>query len=159
MSLLPTAAPALTLADLYADLCAPFDMALVELKPGATTQDKKRALCLAYVDARAYQQRLDEVIGPDNWQCAYRPLGERAVICRLSLLGIIREEVGETADAKDVNAWTSATAQAFKRACSAFGLGRYLYHLPQLWSEYDEGKRQIVNPQAVIARLYAQAGL
>ena len=151
-------APA-TLAEAYAALCAPFPAALVELKPGATTQDKKRALALAYVDPRLYQERLDTVVGPDSWQVAYRPLGERAVICRLQVLGIVREEVGETNDAKDPNAWTGATAQAFKRACSAFGLGRYLYHLPQLWANYDDQKRQIEDPAGVVAKLYSQAGL
>ncbi len=63
----------------------------------------------------------------------YLPIGERAIRCRLTILGVVREDVGECAQASDENAWTSATMQAFKRACSAFGLGRYLYNLPKPW--------------------------
>jgi hypothetical protein len=36
---------------------------------------------------------------------------------------------------------TSAEAQAFKRAASCFGLGRYLYNLPETWVDLDgQGK-------------------
>ncbi len=45
-----------------------------------------------------------------------------------------------------ISAVTTALAQAFKRACAAFGLGRYLYFLPQVWCDYDAEKRRIVNP-------------
>jgi hypothetical protein len=47
-------------------------------------------------------------------------------------------------DASDENAATSAEAQAFKRACVAFGLGRYLYDLPKQELPYDYGKFQAV---------------
>ena len=33
---------------------------------------------------------------------------------------------------------TSAEAQAFKRACSCFGLGRYFYNVPEIWVEVNE---------------------
>jgi hypothetical protein len=35
------------------------------------------------------------------------------------------------------NAVTSADAQAFKRACSCFGLGRYLYSFPESWVQLN----------------------
>ena len=120
---------ALTLTNAYPALTRPFPVHLVELKPGSLNQEKTRALALAYVDMRAYQARLDEVVGPDGWSVGYRTLGDRAVICRLTILGVSREDVGE-ADPEDTNAWTSAVAQSFKRACASFGLGRYLYSLP-----------------------------
>ena len=40
--------------------------------------------------------------------------------------------------ADDQNAATSAEAQAFKRACSCFGLGRYFYDVPGVWVDLDE---------------------
>ena len=89
----------------------------------------------------------------------YRPLpGGTGLICRLTILGRVREDVGE-ARAEDANTMTSAAAQAFKRACAKFGLGRYLYHLPQTWAPYDEAKRQIVDAPRVIAQLYRMARL
>jgi hypothetical protein len=41
----------------------------------------------------------------------------------------------------DENAATSAEAQAFKRASSCFGLGRYLYYFSGEWVDLDERKR------------------
>jgi len=149
-----TPAPALTLNAIHTKLCKPFAAALVELKPGATTQDKSRALCMPFVDSRAYQTRLDRVVGPEGWSVEYRPLSDRAVLCRLTILGVTREDVGEC-NAADENAATSAVAQSFKRACSAFGLGRYLYSLPQIWAAFDAQKRQIVDVAGVVAQMYA----
>lgn len=147
------AAP-LTLNAIHTKLCKPFAAALVELKPGATTRDQSRALCMPFVDSRAYQTRLDRVVGPEGWSVEYRPLSDRAVLCRLTILGVTREDVGEC-NTNDENAATSAVAQSFKRACSAFGLGRYLYHLPQIWAAYDAQKKQIVDVAGVVAQMYA----
>ena len=36
---------------------------------------------------------------------------------------------------------TSAEAQAFKRACSCFGLGRYFYNFAEMWVELDQYKQ------------------
>lgn len=128
-------------------LRTPFHPNDVDFRPGATTKDKAKAIGLAYVDKRLYEDRLDEVIGTDNWSVEYRPLGERGIICRLSVYDnesnrtITREDVGEFAT-DDVASFPTAVAQAFKRACSAFGLGRYLYSLPQVWAEYDAERRR-----------------
>ncbi len=148
-----------TLADIYEQLSRPFAAELIELKPGATTKDKTKALALAYVDARAYQDRLDSVVGPDNWSVEYRPLpGGAGLICRLTLLGVTREDVGE-AEQSDPNHATSSAMQAFKRACAAFGLGRYLYRLPQVWAEYDEQRRSFKDAPATVRQLYRHAGI
>lgn len=142
----------------YAELCKPFPVEVIELLPGATTEDKTRALALAYVDMRACQTRLDTTVGPGGWYVAYRPWGENACICTLTILGLTREDVGEEKLA-DPNCHTSAVAQAFKRTCSSFGLGRYLYDLPAIWAPYDAKKKTIVNSEAVIRDIYRQAGL
>jgi hypothetical protein len=54
----------LTLEAVFAALAAPFPPEMVELKPGVVREEKRRALALAYVDARHYQARLDAVVGP-----------------------------------------------------------------------------------------------
>jgi hypothetical protein len=150
-----------TIESVFTALCAPFPPELVELKPGAIAADQKRALALAYVDARHYQARLDAVVGPDHWHISYRPWGERAVICALTVLGVTREDVGE-AEKGDPNQATSAAMQAFKRACAAFGLGRYLYtDLPQLWVSAEPRGRSwvIVDSVNAIQQMYAHAGI
>jgi hypothetical protein len=149
------------LDSIVAALSAPFPPQIVELKPGAVSEEKKRALALAYVDARHYQARLDAIVGSAGWQVAYRPWGERAVICALTILGVTREDVGE-AEKGDPNQATSAAMQAFKRACAAFGLGRYLYtDLPQLWVEAVPRGRSwvIINSASAVEQMYAEAGI
>jgi hypothetical protein len=135
-----------------AELAQPFDPEAVEFKAGATTQDKARALALAYVDARAYQARLDAVAS--DWRNEYTReyAGDRVIVtCALTVAGVTRQAIGESLQTSarhdgstviEENAATTAEAQAFKRACSAFGLGRYLYSVPQVWADYDSGKRQ-----------------
>jgi hypothetical protein len=145
-----------TLAGVQADLVAPFEAYQVELKPGATTSDKKRALALAYVDLRAYQERLDEVAGIDGWGVEYRQLGN-SLICRLTILGVTKEDVGEPSGGD--NPATESLAQSFKRACSAFGLGRYLYSLPKLWFAYDADKKCFADAQGATREIYQKSGL
>jgi hypothetical protein len=155
-----TTAPAapLTLADILDPLCRPFSVKLIEVKPGATTKDKKRALALAYVDMRAYMARLDRLAGVEGWRMHYVPWGDRRLICRLTILGVTKESTGE-GEPNDPNAGTSAEAQAFKRACAAFGFGRYLYALPSIWCDYDEQTKSIIDPAGVARRIYQVAGL
>jgi hypothetical protein len=42
-------------------------------------------------------------------------------------------------------AGTVAEAQSFKRACAMFGLGRYLYELPSVWTEFDSQRKRITD--------------
>lgn len=154
----------LTLGDVYAQLVAPFPVDEIEIKPGATTRDKAKALALPYADIRVYQERLDAIVGAQNWSVEYRHISESAVFCRLTVLGVVREDVGECHKVDkdgvpDENRSCSAVAQSFKRACSAFGIGRYLYSLPQIWGEFDGQKKQFADPLRVAQDIYKRAGL
>src|SRR5690606_5926758 len=40
----------------------------------------------------------------------------------------------------------AAVSDALKRAAVKFGIGRYLYRLPQQWVDYDPRQRKIINP-------------
>jgi hypothetical protein len=42
---------------------------------------------------------------------------------------------------------TSAEAQAFKRACSCFGLGRYFYNFAEMWVELNDYKQPKQQPK------------
>src|ERR1700727_2218292 len=63
------------------------------------------------------------------------------VTCELTIFGIGSHSAPGEEFADDDNAGTAAEAQAFKRACSCFGLGRYLYHFTGAWVDLDERKR------------------
>lgn len=130
--------------DILNKLSVPFYSHLVEWKPQAVSADKQRALAAAYVDMREYEDRLDQVF--PQWASSVQYLvtdAKVAAIVSLTVEGVTRVNVGE-APLDDPNAFTSAYAQGFKRACSDFGLGRYLYRLPQAWCDYDEKRRAII---------------
>jgi hypothetical protein len=143
-----------TLAEAATWLLRPFPQAVVELKPTATTRDKSKALACPYVDMRIYFGRLDKICGLENWSHAIT-LTDRGAVCALTIFGVTKSATGDYPQGADENPATSAEAQAFKRACAAFGLGRYLYSLPQVWAEYDEQKKQIVDVPGTVARMYA----
>jgi Rad52/22 family double-strand break repair protein len=126
-------------------LALPFDPSLVKFKPAVVQGN--RALALAYVDARAVQERLDEVLGVENWQDEYEHLPDGSVVCRLRLrLGdewITKVDVGSPSEQPDEHDRVKAAfSDALKRAAVKFGVGRYLYRLPSTWCDYDPQKRQ-----------------
>jgi len=51
--------------------------------------------------------------------------GGKVVVCRLTIGGVTRADVGE-APPNDENTAATALAQAFKGACVKFGMGAYL---------------------------------
>jgi hypothetical protein len=131
-------------------LADPFDPREVKFKPAVVSGN--RAMAIAYVDARVIQDRLDEVLGAAGWQDEYECLPEGGVVCRLRLrLGeewITKMDVGSPSEQPDEgDRRKAAFSDALKRAAVKFGLGRYLYRLPEQWVDYDPQKRRFVrNP-------------
>lgn len=119
-------------------LSEPFAPERVHWRIGSTTQDKKRGMALAYIDARDVMDRLDEVVGSGNWESRFRDAAGR-VVCELTIFGVTKSDgAGDTA----VEAEKGGISDAFKRAAVHFGIGRYLYRLAAPWVELDaSGKR------------------
>jgi len=130
-------------------LQAPFPPSEVQWKVQTRSKDRKRGLAVAYVDARAVLNRLDEAVGPEGWYDTYEVLADRdtedgrhvEVRCRLTILGITKEDVGEGDSLK------AAFSDALKRAAVKFGVGRYLYSLPSQWVDLDDGGN--IHPKAL----------
>jgi hypothetical protein len=119
-------------AEVLKALAAPFDAGEVKFKPAVVSGN--RALALPYIDARAVQDRLDEVLGVAGWQDAYKVL-HGSVMCRLRLLlggrWVAKSDVGGQSEQPDGGDRTKAAfSDALKRAAVKFGIGRYLYRLP-----------------------------
>jgi len=104
-----------------------FPLSDLTLKPGKVSG--QRALALVYADTRAYQDALDAA--QVDWQTHITPVSLTAVVVQLTINGVTRSATGEDTDLM------SAEARAFKRACSAFGLGRYLYSVDLGWQPFD----------------------
>ena len=155
-------------------LLDPFDPAEIKWRVTATSNQQgkngpvKRGQLVAYADQRAYTDRLNEIFGEWGWTRAYnvqvaqnfeRTLNKggngqkQSVICAkvvvvstvtVSGLGSHTGVGEEWAD--DENSATRAEAQAFKRACACFGLGRYLYDLDKVWEDLDQYNRPVRSP-------------
>jgi hypothetical protein len=140
---------------LVAELEVPFSPSLIEWRVMNTSNEGRRGVVAPYADPRAYTDRLNEVFTPAGWTRRYTvtisPNFERSsdkklvakifVTCELTIHGIgSHSATGEEWTDND-HAGTSAEAQAFKRACSCFGLGRYLYHFTGIWVDLDERQR------------------
>jgi hypothetical protein len=157
--------------ELVAALEDPFDPTEIKWRIKNTTQigsrngPRFRGQMLAYADPRAYTDRLNELFTPARWTRDYtvqlvqnferkeRGSAERTitakivVTCKVTIHGFgAHTGLGEEWADND-NAGTAAEAQAFKRACSCFGLGRYLYDLEGQWVDLDEKKRPLETPR------------
>ncbi len=134
--------------DLFAALAAPFENHEVKLRtvPGGRQ--------LHYITARTAMNRLDSVLGPENWWDEYSPL-PHSVVCKLS----IRLPDGSVVTKSDAGGYAgmadqgdddkSGFSDAFKRAAAKFGVARYLYRdgVPAFVQERTE----IAEPQPAAA--------
>lgn len=134
-------------------LSAPFPPEEIEWRIGSTNADKTSGLALAYITSRHVMDRLDSVVGPENWQDRYEVHGSR-VICYLSIR-INAEWVTKADGAGDTNveAEKGGLSDALKRAAVKWGIGRYLYDLGNVWVECETRGRSTVIKKGQNAKL------
>ncbi|EQD39671.1 Rad52/22 double-strand break repair protein, partial [mine drainage metagenome] len=143
------------LSEKFAKMRAPYPVELVRWRVGARMKsNKNRGQAMPYLNARLVQDRLDEVMGAENWRTEFvsAPCGG-GVMCVLSLrIGdewvgkadvAQQDEVSE--DARDPEkdreiAIKGAASDAFKRAAVQWGIGRYLYSFEAPWVNLEYEK-------------------
>jgi hypothetical protein len=146
-----------TAAEALARLEQPFASKDVKWLVAATSKDGRKGRVTPYADPRAYTDRLNLVFTASGWTREYtvqtlapitrlkndKPIqsGKVLVTCVVSIPSVGAHSGCGEEWAEDPNALTSAEAQAFKRACSNFGLGRYFYRFGEMWVDIDEYKR------------------
>lgn len=120
------------------DLKAPFDPARIHFRVGSMRKDHTKAIGLAYIDARDVMERLDAVVGPMNWQRTYSHVGDKTC-CEISIrfgdgVWVTKSDgAGDT----DIEGPKGAFSDSFKRAAVNWGIGRYLYDLPNTWVDIE----------------------
>jgi hypothetical protein len=155
--------PAERVKELVAALEVPFDPSQIEWRVMNTTKNQQpaRGQVVPYADQRAYTDRLNALFTPAGWTRKYtihtsanferskdqKIAAKVLVTCELTIFGLGSHSATGEQWADDDNACTSAEAQAFKRACSCLGLGRYLYYFTGTWVDLDERKRPKSVPQ------------
>lgn len=123
-----------TIEQTIARLAEPFPVDSLHFRVGATSKDKSKGIALAYIDARDAMQRLDSVVGPQNWQRRYPWSDGQRLCCEVGIrLGDEWVWKGDGAGETQVEAEKGAFSDAFKRACVNWGIGQYLYDCPNKW--------------------------
>lgn len=129
----------------------PFPTSLISWRVGATNAKKNNGkatsgIALAYIDARDVMERLDEIVGIGKYQVIH-PHANGKTSCRIGIK-IDEEWVWKENGAGDsaMDAEKGAFSDSFKRAAVLWGIGRYLYDVPNIWVDLDDyGK--IKNPK------------
>lgn len=140
-------------------LKAPFDPMVVSWRVGSTDQAKKKGMALAYIDARDVMERLDEVVGPENWQNNYSH-AQAKTVCNLGIR-MDGEWVWKSNGAGDTDfeGEKGALSDAFKRAAVLWGIGRYLYDIQSMWVEIEQRGRSYVIRKSEIPKLQKLLGV
>lgn len=123
-------------------LKAPFPANEVKWRVGSVSIPKNKVQLLAYVDARAVQDRLDSILGLAGWESHFQCI-EKNFICSLTVHLPHPTQEGQRysitksdgAEQTDFEGWKGGISDAFKRAAVQFGVGRYLYASDAPWVE------------------------
>lgn len=130
-----------TVTQIAEELSAPFPADQVHWRIGRKVKDGKKAMVLAYLDARDVQDRLDAVCGIDGWNVSYEEQPSGILIGTIGIRLDSEDQhesslfnhdwiyksdgAGDTA----VEAEKGKISDALKRTAVAWGIGRYLYRL------------------------------
>jgi len=123
-------------------LAAPFAVSAVKWRAalcGLNAKGEPFAVVVPYVDARAIQDRLDQVVGAENWMAEYRQGANNGTMCKLSLRingQFVSKEDG--ADLSEIEPIKGGISNSFRRAAVVWGIGRYLYSLNQMYGVVSE---------------------
>lgn len=109
-------------------LKAPFNITDIQWRV-ITSGDKNGkiwAIVAPYLDSRAIMERLDDVVGANNWQTHYIETA-KGFLCELTIDGVTKSD---GADCTDIEPTKGGISDALKRTGVPWGIGRYLYKLP-----------------------------
>lgn len=134
---------------IHQELSEPFPHEDVEWKVQTVSKDKTRGLAVAYITARAIQNRLDAVVGAQNWKPVFRQwhtVTDRdgnsipSQLCTIQIYDDERHEWLEKTDGAentDYEPVKGGLSDAMKRAASQWGIGRYLYKMGTPWVDVE----------------------
>lgn len=125
-------------AAMLKQLKQPFDPKFVKWRVGATNSQKTKGIALAYIDSREVMKRLDDVCGLGGWQDRYIPV-DNGLICEIDIwIGDRWVTKSGTAGNTKVEPIKGGGSDALKRAAAVWGVGRYLYYLPNVWVDLKQ---------------------
>lgn len=152
--------------DIYHQLRMPFATRFINWKINNYTRDKMRALITFYLDARAVQHRLNQVLGVRGWSFTFTELErDQGVHGSLTIYlfsqditkakipdecilhEVVKEDVGYASSTDKEEWYKDAVSDALKRCAVHVGIGHSLYALPHLWIDLTEPEQRYLNDE------------
>ena len=130
--------------DIMNKLSASFRFEEVETKVQVNSKDSAGnpiGMVVFYLDSRAIQKRLDEVLGHFNWKNQYLTWQNNAQLCGIAIFNDERKEwipKFDGAECSDIEPIKGGLSDSFKRAACMWGIGRYLYEMDGVWVELEQ---------------------
>ena len=149
----------LTASEIRKALAEPFAAQDLEWRLQKTFEDQMRGIAVPYVTNRAIQNRLDDVVGVDNWYNTFSPwhsAGKKeAQICGISIYfegrGFITKWDG--AEDTDIEPVKGGLSDSMKRAAVQWGIGRVLYNMDSVWVSLEKRGKSLVIKESERSRL------
>ena len=107
---------------------------------------------------KSSQKRLDEVAGAFNWKNVYSLWHDNSQICGISIFNAERNEwvtKYDGAENSDFEPIKGGLSDSFKRAASAWGVGRYLYELDGIWVDVEAKGKSCAIKESQLGKLEA----
>jgi len=153
------------------ELRAPFKNIKWRMGNSFTTNNKYYGNVYAYIDVRDVEDRLDSVVGPNNWKNEFIRWHEveevnkyqkdsvnhySSQLCGISIYDEDKHEwitKFDGAQNKDIEGIKSGLSDAMKRAAAQWGIGRDVYAMDQQIVEIYKGKKNVPGEQKFIGKL------
>ncbi len=141
----------------------PFPYSDVNWRLQYVDKEKLEGFAVPYLDARAIADRLDGVVGQNNWKDSYIPWHTymekteekgkvttkqiQSQICVLSIFDEERKEwidKSDGAENTDIESIKGGLSDAFKRSAVKWNIGRYMYKMKPVWVKAKKQGRSYV---------------
>jgi hypothetical protein len=97
--------------------------------------------CVAYIDARDVQKKLDNDVGSFNWSCRYEEI-KNNLFCHIGIYDGVREVwKSDCGTESNVEKQKGEASDSFKRAAVMWGIGRFLYDITPIKLESIKNTR------------------
>ncbi|NJD03130.1 MAG: hypothetical protein FIA99_11180 [Ruminiclostridium sp.] len=142
-------------------LAEPFKASEIEWRIQGVDQSRMRGMVVPYIDSRAIQRRLDDVVGPFGWRNEFKQWHENSQLCCISILHTDENESKiwydkwDGAENSKIEAVKGGLSDSFKRAAVLWGIGRYLYDFGAKWVDVERKGDSFVIKQSEYASLDA----
>lgn len=117
----------ISIKDIQKRLQEPFSPDEIKFVIASKTKDPNKVMVSPYISVHSIQQRLDDVVGIENWQNEYKTWIGDSQLCGISIcINGNWTTKWDGAQCTDIEKIKGGLSSAFKRAAKQWGIGRYL---------------------------------